>query len=120
MRLTGAPAGRILRGMNSNPADMLREQIERLPTDPGVYLFQDGNGKVLYVGKARSLRVRARNYLRDGADGRYHIQFLLRRAATIDCIVTGTEQEALILASRKIPDEYLEKLEEVEIAVRPF
>ncbi|MCH7548615.1 MAG: excinuclease ABC subunit UvrC [Candidatus Krumholzibacteriota bacterium] len=88
--------------MESTSHDALREQIERFPTEPGVYLFKDEHGRVLYVGKARSLRARVRNYLRDGADGRYHIQFLLRKAMTTDYLVTGTEQEALILENNLI------------------
>jgi len=67
-----------------------------------VYQFKDPAGKILYVGKARNLRARTKNYLRDGADGRYHIQFLLRKAATIEFIVTTTEQEALILENNLI------------------
>lgn len=102
MRLTASPSGRILFLMESTSHDALREQIERFPTEPGVYLFKDEHGRVLYVGKARSLRARVRNYLRDGADGRYHIQFLLQKAKTIDYLVTGTEQEALILENNLI------------------
>ena len=102
MRLTASPSGRILFLMESTSHDALREQIERFPTEPGVYLFKDEHGRVLYVGKARSLRARVRNYLRDGADGRYHIQFLLRKAMTTDYLVTGTEQEALILENNLI------------------
>ena len=82
--------------------DSLREQVERLPADPGVYLFKDDAGKVLYVGKAKSLRTRVRSYFRDGADGRYHIQFLVTRATGLDFIVTQTEQEALILENNLI------------------
>lgn len=89
--------------VNEIPAyETLRTEIEKFPTDPGVYLFKDRSGRVLYVGKARSLRVRARSYLRDGADGRHHIQFLLRRAASVEYIVTVTEQEALILENNLI------------------
>jgi len=80
----------------------LRGQIEKLPAEAGVYLFKDEAGKVLYVGKARSLRGRVRNYLREGADGRAHVQFLLQRARSVDCMVTETEQEALILENNLI------------------
>lgn len=85
-----------------NTTAPLKEQIDNLPTSPGVYIFKDDEGKILYVGKARSLRDRARNYMRDGADGRYHIQFLLRKARSIDAMVTETEQEALILENNLI------------------
>ncbi len=89
--------------MSANgPTPSLRVQVERLPRDPGVYLFKDGAGKVIYVGKAKDLLSRVRNYMRDGADGRYHIQFLIARARDLEYIVTDTEQEALILENNLI------------------
>ena len=86
----------------NEPTPSLRDQVERLPRDPGVYLFKDGAGKVIYVGKARNLLVRVRNYMRDGADGRYHIKFLVARARGLEYIVTDTEQAALILENNLI------------------
>ena len=80
----------------------LRNDAERLPADPGVYLFRDEAGRVLYVGKAQSLRTRVRNYFRDGGDGRASVEFLLAKARSIDYVVTGTEQEALILENNLI------------------
>lgn len=80
----------------------LAKKIARLPKDPGVYIFKDASGIVIYVGKAKQLRVRVRNYLREGADGRYHVQFLLARARDLDYVVTETEQEALILENNLI------------------
>ena len=82
--------------------EKLGARIKALPREPGVYLFKDARGQVLYVGKAKDLRARAANYLRDGADGRYQIQFLLERAVDLDFMVTGTEQEALILENNLI------------------
>ena len=84
----------------------LKDQVENLPRDPGVYLFKDKNGKVVYVGKAKDLRARVRNYLREGADDRYQIQFLLAHARDIDYVVTATEQEALILENNLIKKYY--------------
>ena len=80
----------------------LRSVAERLPTNPGVYLFKDEAGRVIYVGKAQSLRTRVRNYFREGGDGRATVEFLVARARTIDYVVTGTEQEALILENNLI------------------
>jgi excinuclease ABC subunit C len=84
------------------PQETLRGQAERLPAAPGVYLFRDEAGRVLYVGKARSLRTRVRNYFHEGGDGRATVRFLLDRARSIDYVVTGTEQEALILENNLI------------------
>jgi len=64
---------------------------------PGVYLFRDGERKVLYVGKARSLRSRLQTYRTPGGDGRIGVRFLERDARSVETIVTRTEQEALLL-----------------------
>ncbi len=71
--------------------------MEGVPERPGVYLFKDDAGKVLYVGKARDLRARLRSYRRPGGDGRLLIRFLEREAVSVETIVTRTEQEALLL-----------------------
>ncbi len=84
------------------PREALRNEAERLPVNPGVYLFRDESGRILYVGKARSLRARVRNYFREGGDGRATVEFLVARARSIDYVVTGTEQEALILENNLI------------------
>jgi excinuclease ABC subunit C len=78
------------------------EQVKNLPHNPGVYLFKDKQGEVIYVGKAKDLINRARNYIREGGDSRHQIQFLLKRAAELEYIVTETEQEALILENNLI------------------
>jgi excinuclease ABC subunit C len=80
----------------------LEAQVAKLPREPGVYLFKDDKGRVIYVGKAKALRTRVRSYLREGGDGRQQIQFLLARAVGLDYIVTDTEQEALILENNLI------------------
>lgn len=68
-----------------------------LPTRPGVYLFRDAEGQVLYVGKARSLKARIQSYRRPGGDGRIGVRFLQRDATQLETIVTRTEGEALLL-----------------------
>jgi excinuclease ABC subunit C len=75
-----------------------------LPTDPGVYLLKDRNGKVLYVGKAKSLRARVRSYFREGGDGdgRFQVRFLMRRVHDFDTLVARSEKEALILENNLI------------------
>ncbi len=71
--------------------------IDGVPRRPGVYLFRDAQGAVLYVGKARDLRARLSSYRRPGGDGRLSIQFLERDARSVETIVTRTESEALLL-----------------------
>ncbi len=67
-----------------------------LPRGPGVYLFRDERGEVLYVGKAKSLRSRVRSYFQRG-DGRPGTAQLVERIADVEVIVTRTEAEALHL-----------------------
>jgi len=75
----------------------LEDQLKQLPAKPGVYLFRDEKGAVLYIGKAKTLRPRVRSYFQRGQDGRAQIAYLPDRVADIEVIVTGTEVEALHL-----------------------
>jgi excinuclease ABC subunit C len=79
----------------------LAEKIAILPAVPGVYLFKDGSGEVLYVGKANSLAARVRNYLVSDPQ-RPRLDEMMARAADVDTIVTATEAEALLLESTLI------------------
>src|SRR6266850_2366745 len=78
-------------------AKRLEDQVKQLPAKPGVYIFRDGRGQVLYVGKAKSLRPRVRSYFQASADVRHAIAQLPERVADIEVIVTGSEVEALHL-----------------------
>ena len=78
-------------------ADRVEQQLKALPAKPGVYLFRDDAGDLLYVGKAKSLRSRVRSYFQKTGDGRAQIALLPGRVADIEVIVTGTEVEALHL-----------------------
>jgi excinuclease ABC subunit C len=79
-------------------SDHLEEQLKALPArKPGVYLFRDEKGNVLYIGKAKSLRPRVRSYFQATPDTRSTIQRLPERVADIEVIVTDTEVEALHL-----------------------
>jgi len=80
----------------------LHEKVNHFPSRPGVYRMRDAHGKVLYVGKAKDLRARVRTYLRDGADGRPRVRFLMARVADVDFVVTDSEKEALILENTLI------------------
>ena len=77
--------------------DRVQGQLKALPTKPGVYLFRDADGSVLYVGKAKSLRPRVRSYFQRTGDGRAQIRLLPERVADVEVIVTGSEVEALHL-----------------------
>ena len=79
-------------------SDHIQNQLKRLPAGPGVYLFRGSRDEVLYVGKAKSLRPRVRQYFQAGrSDSRTGIDQLVDRTADIETIVTGTEVEALHL-----------------------
>lgn len=86
--------------MSEVPSDatleVLRLQAINAPLEPGVYLMRDQAQVVIYVGKAKSLRNRLKTYF-SGGDGRYQIEFLLRRVATFETIVTQTEEQAFLL-----------------------
>ncbi len=78
--------------------------LDRIPTEPGVYLFKDARGTVIYVGKAKNLRVRVRQYFREGGDERLFVAagFLGRAAADVETIVVTVEKEALLLENHLI------------------
>ncbi|HZU20465.1 MAG TPA: excinuclease ABC subunit UvrC [Gaiellaceae bacterium] len=79
-------------------SDRLESQLKQVPAAPGVYLFRDGRGDVLYVGKAKSLRPRVRSYFQAGStDSRQGIRTMASRVETIETIVTSSEVEALHL-----------------------
>jgi excinuclease ABC subunit C len=75
----------------------LEEKLRILPRTPGVYLFKDKQGKVIYIGKALVLRNRVRQYFQQGNDGRYQYESLVSHIADLEIIATDTELEALIL-----------------------
>ncbi len=78
---------------------MLQQKIELLPAEPGVYIYKDSAGKIIYVGKARSLRQRVRSYFQDSRPADPKTQRLISEAADLEYIVTDNEVEALILES---------------------
>jgi excinuclease ABC subunit C len=83
--------------------DAIEGLLARIPAAPGVYLMKDRAGKVIYVGKAKELRARVRQYFR-GADSRFFVAAgLLRRAlADIETVVVDNEKEALLLENNLI------------------
>src|SRR5438477_13134570 len=84
-------------------APKLRELLDRIPTEPGVYLMKDKKGRVVYVGKARSLRSRVRSYFNRGSsDDRAFVPLLARLLGDIETVVVDNEKEALLLENNLI------------------
>ena len=75
----------------------LQEKIEELPDRPGVYLYKDVSGDVLYVGKAQSVRARVRSYFQPSADLQPRMRHMLAQVENLDFLVADSELEALIL-----------------------
>jgi excinuclease ABC subunit C len=78
--------------------------LDRIPTEPGVYLMKDAKGVVVYVGKAQNLRTRVRQYFRPGGDERFFVAagFLGKVVADIETIVVNSSKEALLLENHLI------------------
>lgn len=74
-----------------------KTKLKSYPHSPGVYLMKGKDGHILYVGKAKSLKNRIKNYFTSTGDGRWIIPFLQDLIEEIDTVVTGTEKEALLL-----------------------
>jgi excinuclease ABC subunit C len=73
----------------------LKRKAGLLPDKPGIYFFKDGRGRVVYIGKARSLRDRVRSYFQPTDDPKVHN--ILAETADIEFILTGSEREAAFL-----------------------
>ena len=80
----------------------LTSKLKHLPERPGVYLFKNTRGDVLYVGKAKSLRSRVRSYFHSSASHNIRIQVMVSLACDVSLIITDTEAEALILEEQLI------------------
>jgi excinuclease ABC subunit C len=82
------------------------EKIDHLPTNPGVYLFKDRKGTVLYVGKAGNIRHRVGSYFQRSEEKDTKTLAMLEKVAGIDTIVTNTEKEALILEDNLVKEHH--------------
>jgi len=80
----------------------LRDKVAQLPFSPGVYLYKDGAGRVIYVGKAKSLRNRVRSYFSEDKLGDVKTGTLIAEAHDIDYILVDNEKEALALENNLI------------------
>jgi excinuclease ABC subunit C len=88
--------------MSDGPDPHFAARLRAAPTRPGVYLFLDRAGRVLYVGKARDLRNRVAAYLRAGGDGRARLRDLHAQAADAEFRVTDSEREAVLLEDKLV------------------
>ena len=91
---TGAPAAAVSAGVS--------ETLRTLPDQPGVYIMKDGAGRVLYVGKAASLRARVRQYFQAGHTDSPRILHLVSKIQHVETVVCANEVEALILEATLI------------------
>ena len=80
----------------------LHQKIRTLPTSPGVYLYKNAEGQIIYVGKAINLRSRVRSYFLEGAAQNAKTGSLLREAVDVDYMVVDNEKEALALENNLI------------------
>ena len=81
----------------------LIEKIRTLPIQPGVYLYKNAEGEVIYVGKAKNLRARVRSYFQEGVgEANAKTGSLLRDAVDVEYIVVANEKEALALENNLI------------------
>src|ERR1700739_1709130 len=78
------------------------EKIRTLPTQPGVYLYKNAEGEVIYVGKAKNLRARVRSYLLAANQANAKPGSLMREAVDVDYILVDNEGEALALENHFI------------------
>ena len=84
-------------------ASPVQDALETIPSSPGVYIFKDLQANVIYVGKAKNLRPRVRSYFQASpSDDRALFRTIVKNTADIECIVTATEQEALVLEATQI------------------
>ena len=75
----------------------IQEQLKKLPGEPGVYLMKDENDKIIYVGKAISLKNRVRQYFQSSKNHSSKVKSMVRNIKSFEYIITDSELEALIL-----------------------
>ena len=78
------------------------DEIKRLPDLPGVYIFKDTGGDILYIGKAINLNSRVHTYFTKNGDGRFNVRLLMRHVTRVETIITANEKEAFLLENTLI------------------
>ena len=82
----------------------IESTIKNLPTKPGVYVYRNAVGKVIYVGKAVNLRARVRSYFHDSSQQSPKIRRLVAEITQLEFIVSRSELEALLLENTLIKE----------------
>lgn len=104
----GAPIDDAVVELPKTQAEFFARAAEKVrtkfPTTPGVYLFQDEKGRVVYVGKAKNLRARAGSYFLKGAAEEQRTAQLVREVYDVDYLDAESEVDALLLESRLVKD----------------
>ncbi len=80
----------------------LKDKLKKIPADPGVYLHKNEKGKIIYIGKAKNLRNRVRQYFQSGKGKGHKTNRLMKLIADFEFIVVDSEAEALVLESNLI------------------
>jgi excinuclease ABC subunit C len=86
------------------PSPNLERKLDTLPDQPGVYLWKDRQGRIIYVGKAKRLRQRVRSYFASDHAESPKLRMLMRVVADLDTIVVPSESEALLLENTLIKE----------------
>ena len=79
-----------------------KSKLEFIPHEPGCYLMKDRQGRIVYIGKAKDLKNRVKNYFQKSGDGRAFVRRLPNVLSDIETIITANEKEALILENTLI------------------
>jgi excinuclease ABC subunit C len=82
----------------------LRESVRAVPSRPGVYLFKDNKGKIIYIGKAKDLKKRVSSYFSKIKFENNKLRILVRKIVQVDHIVVETESDALLLENNLIKE----------------
>lgn len=80
----------------------LTEKLKQLPTSSGVYIYYDANGKVLYVGKAKNLKNRVKQYFSASTNKPYKVEVMLKHVADMEYVLTESETDAFSLENNLI------------------
>ncbi|MCJ7508299.1 MAG: GIY-YIG nuclease family protein, partial [candidate division Zixibacteria bacterium] len=84
----------------------MKEKLQNLPSQPGVYLLKDSKSNIIYIGKAKSLKNRVSSYFQKSPSYDAKSQALISKISDFDTIVTDSEMEALILESNLVKEHH--------------